>query len=147
VYLDGPHGSFSIDLNQAPGYGFIAAGVGITPIYSMISTMCLREDVRPVVLFYANKDWESITFREQLRELEEYMANLRVVHVLKQPPVGWRGEKGRVTADVLARHLPRQYRSFEFFICGAPPMMDATEAALLELGVDGYRIHSERFGM
>jgi predicted ferric reductase len=147
VQLDGPHGSFSIDLHQAPGYVFVAGGVGITPIYSMIATMCLREDARPAILFYTNPDWESITFREQLDELAGYMANLTVVHVLKHAPQGWRGETGRLNADVLRRGLPRQYRTFEYFICAAEQMMDAVEEALLELGVSDYRIHSERFGM
>jgi len=147
VSLDGPHGSFSIDLHQAPGYVFVAGGVGITPIYSMIATMCLREDTRPAVLFYYNPDWESITFREQLDELAGYMANLTVVHVLKHPPPGWHGPSGRINADVLRRGLPRQYRTFDYFICAAEPMMDAVEEALLELGVADYRIHSERFGM
>ena len=147
VYMDGPHGSFSIDLHQAPGYVFIAGGVGITPVYSMISTMCLREDARPAILFYTNPDWESVTFREQLDELTGYMANLRVVHVLKHPPPGWRGRSGRITAELLRSELPRQYRSFEYFICAGEAMMDAVEEALLELGVSDYRIHSERFGM
>src|SRR5215469_1503450 len=66
VHLDGPHGSFSMDLHQGPGYVFVAGGVGITPIYSMIATMFLREDTRPAILFYTNPDFESITFREQL---------------------------------------------------------------------------------
>jgi len=147
VHLDGPHGSFSMDLHQAPGYVFVAGGVGITPIYSMIATMFLREDIRPVTIFYTNPDWESVTFREQLDELSGYMPNLRVVHVLKQPPPGWQGPSGRLDADVLARYLPRQYQTFEYFICASPAMMDAVEEALLELGVSDYRIHSERFGM
>ena len=146
VYLDGPHGSFSIDLHEAPGYVFVAGGVGITPIYSMISTMCLREDTRPAILFYANQDWESVTFRDQLDELTSYMANLSVVHVLKHPPPGWQGPAGHLTVDVLRRGLPRRHRSFEYFVCAPESMMNATEQALLELGVCGYRIHSERFG-
>jgi predicted ferric reductase len=146
VHLDGPHGSFSIDLHQAPGYVFLAGGVGIAPIYSMIATMCLREDSRPALLFYANADWESVTFREQLDELEAYMPNLRVVHVLKHAPPGWRVPAGRLDADVLGRYLPRQYRSFEYFLCGSEAMMDAAEEALLRLGVSDYRIHGERFG-
>jgi len=147
VHLDGPHGSFSIDLHQAPGYVFVAGGVGITPVYSMIATMFIRDDTRPAVLFYTNPDWESITFREQLEELQTYMPNLRVVHVLKNPPPGWGGPTGRLTADLLARCLPRQFPTFEYFLCAAEAMMDAVEAALLELGVSDYRIHSERFGM
>jgi GTP-binding protein LepA len=57
------------------------------------------------------------------------------------------GEVGYVTADLLSRHLPRGYRRFQFFICGPDPMMDAAEAALVELGVPGERVHTERFGM
>ncbi len=147
VYLDGPYGAFSIDMNQAPGYVFIAGGVGITPMFSMISTMCMREDTRPAILFYANPDWDSITFREQLDELSTYMTNLRVVHVLKSPPPGWRGETGRITTAVLERSLPRQHQSFVYFVCAAEAMMDEVEGMLLELGVPDYRIHAERFGM
>lgn len=147
IHLDGPYGSFSMDVNQAPGYVFIAGGVGITPLYSMIATMCLREDTRPVTLFYANSDWESVTFREQLEEVAMYMPNLRLVHVLKNPPEGWTGETGRITADVLLRHLPRQYRSFDCFICAGEAMMDACEEALVEIGVPDYQIHTERFNV
>src|ERR671937_1683880 len=77
VYLDGPHGGFSIDLHEGPGYVFIAAGVGITPVFSMLGTMCVREDPRPVTLLYANRDWDSIIFREQLDELSLYMPRTR----------------------------------------------------------------------
>jgi predicted ferric reductase len=147
VHMDGPHGSFSIDLHQAPGYVFVAGGVGITPIFSMITTMFLREDTRPAILFYANQDWESITFREQLEELEMHMPGLRLVHVLKNPPPWWRGESGRLDAEVLARQLPRQFRSFEYFLCAAEAMMNAVEEVLIGLGVSDYRLHSERFGM
>jgi predicted ferric reductase len=148
VYLDGPHGEFSIDLHQAPGYVFVAGGVGITPLYSMISTMCVREDVRPAILFYVNIDWDSVIFREQLEELTLYMSNLRVVYVLRRPSAGWLGEAGRITAHMLHRHLPKnQYLSYEYFVCGPAPLMDTTEDALSLLGVPPERIHSERFAM
>ena len=148
VYLDGPHGEFSMDLYQAPGYVFVAGGVGITPLYSMISTMCVREDVRPAILFYANNDWDSVIFREQLEELTLYMSNLRIVYVLRRPPSSWQGESGRITPHMLHRHLPRkQYLLYEYFICGPEPLMDNAEEALSLLGVPHERIHSERFGM
>ena len=69
----------------------------------MLGTMCVREDVRPTTLLYANRDWESIIFREQLDELALYMPSLTVVHVLQHPPSGWTGESGRVTPDLVAR--------------------------------------------
>jgi predicted ferric reductase len=148
IYLDGPHGAFSMDLHQAEGYGFIAAGVGITPLFSMLSTMCVRGDVRPVILVYVNRDWDTVIFREQLDEMALDMPNLRVVHVLRKPPLGWRGERGRLNADLLRRHLPdRQYRRFAYFICGPEALMDDAEDALLAIGVPSEQVHSERFAM
>jgi predicted ferric reductase len=137
VYVDGPHGVFSIDQDEGPGFGLIAGGVGIAGLISMVRTMADREDVRPVVLFYANRAWDGVAFREELEALKDRL-NLAVVHVL---------EPDYVTAEVLERHLPPGYRRFQFFICGPDPMMDAAEAALLGLGVPPERVHTERFDM
>jgi predicted ferric reductase len=146
VYVDGPHGVFSMDQDEGPGFGFVAGGVGIAGLISMVRTMADRRDVRPAVLFYANGDWDGVAFREELEQLEERL-DLTVVHVLERPPEGWTGETGYVTAKVLARHLPRGYKRFQFFICGPDPMMDAAEAALVRLGVPPERVHTERFDM
>jgi predicted ferric reductase len=147
VYVDGPHGVFSIDQDEGPGFGLIAGGVGIAGLISMLRTMADRGDVRPVVLFYANRAWEGVAFREELEQLEDRLACLSVVHVLEQPPDGWTGESGYITAEILARHLPPGGRRFQFFICGPDPMMDAAEAALIAMDVPPERVHTERFDM
>jgi predicted ferric reductase len=146
VYVDGPHGVFSMDQDEGPGFGFIAGGVGISGLLSMLRTMADRDDVRPAILVYANRDWDGVAFRDELERLERRM-NLTVVHVLERPPANWTGETGFITAERLSRHLPRGYRRFQFFICGPAPMMDAAEAALVELGVPDERVHTERFDM
>jgi predicted ferric reductase len=146
LWLDGPHGVFSMDREQAMGYVFIGGGVGITPLYSMLQTMIEREDVRPVLLFYGGRHWEDLTFREELDELRNHL-NLQVIYVLEDPPEGWQGETGYVTAEVLRRYLPKQYKRFVYFICGPDPMMDAMEEALPALGVPRENVQTERFSM
>jgi predicted ferric reductase len=146
VWLDGPHGVFSMDRAQAMGYVFVGGGIGITPLYSMLQTMVEREDVRPVLLFYGGGDWEDLTFREELDELSRQM-NLEIVYLLTTPPEGWEGETGYVTAEVLSRYLPKQYKRFVYFVCGPGPMMDAMEEALPKLGVPPENVQTERFDM
>ncbi|HEU6443785.1 MAG TPA: ferric reductase-like transmembrane domain-containing protein [Gaiellaceae bacterium] len=146
AYVDGPYGVLSIDRFEGPGFAFIAGGVGITPIISMLRTMADREDLRPTVLIYANGEWDAVTFREELADLAQ-TPNLRVVHVLERPPDGWTGEVGYVTAELLQRHLPPQYRRFQFFVCGPVPMIAAVERALHAIEVPGERVHSERFDL
>jgi len=146
AYVDGPHGVFSIDQDEGFGFGLIAGGVGIAGLISMLRTMADRGDVRPVLLFYGNREWGEVAFREELGRLRDRL-DLTLVHVLEQPPAEWRGETGYITADLLGRHLPRFYERFQYFICGPNPMMDAVAVALAELGVSAERIHTERFDM
>jgi predicted ferric reductase len=143
VYIDGPYGAFTIG-NPADMHVLIAGGVGITPMTSMIRTLADRGDPRPVILLYGSKDWESITFREELETLKARLT-LTVVHVLADPPPGWTGERGFITAEMFKRHLPPPYADHEYFICGPNVMMDAIEAALGEMKVPMSKYHSERY--
>jgi predicted ferric reductase len=146
IWLDGPHGVFTADSLQGPGYVLIAGGVGITPYFSMCLTFSEREDMRPVVLFYAGGTAEGLTFKDQLDALESRM-NLKVVYVLGKPDKGWTGETGYITADLLKRYLPHDFQRMQYFVCGPPPMMDAMEKILPEIGVPEDLIHTERFDM
>ena len=149
VYVDGPYGAFSIDRHaHAPGFVFIAGGIGITPFVSMLRAMQQRGDRRPVTLFYANKTLEGATFFEEIEQMVSKMP-LKLVHVVEAPPEPWKGETGFVTADVLRRHLPDDLAANprEFFICGPAPMMNAVERALERLGIPAGDIHSERFDL
>ena len=143
VYLDGPYGAFTIG-NPADMHVLIAGGIGITPMVSMIRTLADRGDKRPLTLIYGSKDWESVTFREELEALQKRI-DLTVVHVLSQPPEGWAGEQGYISAEVFKRHLPPGYADHEYFICGPNVMMDAIEAALGEMKVPLSKYHSERY--
>lgn len=144
VYLDGPYGAFTLDRYVAPGYVFIAGGIGITPIMSMVRTMADRNDLRPIILFYANKTLDGATYREELDELQNRL-RLNVIHVLAEAPEGWEGESGFISAPLMARYLPEGRMQYEYFICGPPPMMNAVENALGQLGVPPEKLHSERF--
>jgi predicted ferric reductase len=143
VYLDGPYGAFTIG-HPADMHVLIAGGIGVTPMMSMIRTLADRGDMRPVILLYASKDWDSITFREDLESLKARL-NLTVVYVLQNPPTGWTGEQGYITAEMFKRRLPPPYETHEYFICGPDVMMDAIETALKELGVPLSKYHSERY--
>lgn len=149
VFVDGPFGSFSVDRHpHAKEFVFIAGGVGITPVMSMLRTLADRKDERKLTLIYANKDWDQITFRDELEQLKNKL-NLNIVHVLEKPPVDWTGEKGFINQAILLKSLPdfKQRNRMEIFICGPAPMMNAVEKTLDKLGVWAGDFHSERFDL
>ncbi|QSB12821.1 ferric reductase-like transmembrane domain-containing protein [Natronosporangium hydrolyticum] len=143
VYLDGPYGAFTMG-NPADMHVLVAGGIGITPMMSMLRTLADRGDRRPVMLLYGAKDWQSITFREELEELTGRL-DLTTVYVLEDPPANWQGERGFINAEIFQRHLTPPYAEHEYFICGPEPMMDAVESALAELKVPKSKYHSERY--
>lgn len=146
IWVDGPYGVFSLDQEQGPGYVLIGGGIGITPFRSMCETLAAREDNRPVILFYCSQDYDDLTFREEIEQLGKKM-NLKVVYVLERPGKDWRGEEGHLTAEMILRHLPGQYKRFQYFICGPPHLMDAMERVLPRIGVAAESIHTERFDL
>jgi len=149
VYVDGPYGAFSVDRHpHSKGFVFIAGGIGITPIMSMLRTLADRGDPRPVTLIYANKTLEAATFLEEIERLPSKL-QINVIHVLEAPPEGWKGEKGFINTDILKMHLCTFYKpnDVEIFVCGPGPMMNAVEVALIKIGVVMGDFHSERFDL
>ncbi|MEX1257466.1 MAG: ferric reductase-like transmembrane domain-containing protein [Gemmatimonadota bacterium] len=147
AYVDGPYGAFSIDrCPEAAGYVFIAGGIGVAPIVSMLRALADRGDTRPHRLFQAHSRLDRVPLGEAVAELEKCM-DLRVVHVLEDPPEGWAGERGWITREMLDRHLPTERRDLEYFVCGPVPMNRAVGRYLRELGIPTSRIHTELFDL
>lgn len=146
AWLDGPHGSFSTDLHPAPGYLFLAGGIGISPILSMLLTLADRGDRRPHALLYACSRWDRVAYRDEVEAVATQL-DLEVVFVLEEPPEGWAGPSGWLTRELIEPRLatpggePR-----DVFLCGPLPMMSALEALLIDdCRVPDERVHRERF--
>ncbi|WP_416311573.1 2Fe-2S iron-sulfur cluster-binding protein [Pseudomonas sp. W03] len=112
-------------------------GSGITPVFSILREALAHRDCR-IRLVYANRDTDSVIFRDALRRLvSEHGERLQVIHVLDNL-------QGFLAASDV-RHLLRGWEEAECFICGPGPFMDTVESTLLREGVDSAHIHVERF--
>lgn len=147
AWLEGPYGVFTYAPGQSPqGAVFVAGGVGITPVMGILRTARDCSAREPLWLIYASKDWDSVIFREELKELEGSL-DLTVVHVLDEPDDDWGGERGKIDQALLRRHLPDDLAVLPCYLCGPEPMADSVEPALFDLGVPAKNLYSERFDM
>ena len=149
VFVDGPYGYYSIDrYPETSRIVFIPGGIGVTPIMSMMRTMADRGDKRPITLFYSNQEWDTLTFREEVEDLQKKL-NVQVVITIERPPQDWQGEKGFLNSTILNKYLPPEWKSkgTEVFLCGPAPMMNAVEKALLASGFEENQVHTERFAL
>ena len=101
-----PTGNFHLNSSQThkKSYVLIAAGSGITPIISIAKSVLNDEPDSDVILFYGNKGFGSIIFREEIEGLKnKFMNRLRVVHILSRESLGNSIQKGRIDSDKLKK--------------------------------------------
>ncbi|TDD42537.1 ferredoxin--NADP reductase [Saccharopolyspora elongata] len=116
----------------------VAAGSGITPVLSILKS-ALRAGRGRITLLYANRDENSVIFRDELQTLglDEHGDRLTVLHWLESV-------QGLPTAAGL-RELLRPYADRETFVCGPKVFMDMVLESLTALGGPPKRVHIERF--
>ncbi len=143
VTIAGPAGRFRVPATVRK-VAFLAGGVGITPVISMLRSWA-EEGGGPdsVVLFYGNREQGCVPFAEELAALGT--GTLDVVRVLEAPPEEWAGERGLITPETVRRHIDPA-GGWLFAVAGPPVMVSAMEACLDELGVPGEHRLVERFG-
>ncbi|HVE96866.1 MAG TPA: ferric reductase-like transmembrane domain-containing protein [Pseudonocardiaceae bacterium] len=148
VWVDGPHGAFSVDLKCSTGLVLIAGGVGITPMMSMLRTLAHRRDRRPHRLVVAARTIDELLFRGELRVLKERL-DLTVVELVRQPPQGWTGASGAIDEELLTALLPGKFRrnQLDYFLCGPPALVIDVLTVLDSLDVPRPRIHTEQFDL
>ncbi len=146
-----PTGNFH--LNSSPthkkSYVLIAAGSGITPIISIAKSVLNDEPDSDVTLFYGNKGFASIIFREEIEGLKnKFMNRLRVVHILSRESLGNSIQKGRIDSD----KLQKLHKAFlenttidEVFVCGPEEMIHSVKENFAPYVSDAKNIHFELF--
>ncbi len=127
----------------------IAAGSGITPVLSHVTTVLEEEPGSQVTLVYGNRRTSSIMFLEELEDLKNrYLGRFQLVTVLSREPQGvellsGRLDRERITA-ILQAFAPTDTVD-EWYLCGPHGMVTAAQEVLEEAGVDGRHVHHEVF--
>lgn len=131
-----PGGVFVLRASAAPLCLF-AGGSGITPVISLLKS-ALATTQRRAKLVYANRDRDSVIFRDELTALARaYGDRLTLVHHLDR-------EQGFLVPAQVKAHVAG-FEASDFYLCGPGPFMDVVEATLLGCDVPTGRIAIERF--
>jgi ring-1,2-phenylacetyl-CoA epoxidase subunit PaaE len=126
-----------------------AAGSGITPILSILATTLEQQPESKFTLVYGNRRMDSVMFNESLQDLKDrYPNRLTLIHVLSRQAQEVPLLEGRIddakVKEIVSSLLPAASMD-EVFICGPEAMIEATEKALIEVGVPARNIRTERF--
>lgn len=138
LHIAPPEGRFVLTSTDRDFVTF-AGGSGITPVFSLVHT-ALATTTRRARLYYANRNRESIIFRDALSSLTDVHAGrLEVHHHLDDVD-------GVVSPQQIADFIAAGSQSdTDYYICGPAPFMDTVERVLLDTGVPKQQLHLERF--
>ncbi|WNC91870.1 pyridoxamine 5'-phosphate oxidase family protein [Paraburkholderia sp. FT54] len=145
-----PRGAFIYDEDSPRPAVFISAGIGITPMMSMVRhalAASRSEDARAKRLFFfhgARSDRER-PFSAQLKELAARDSALSL-HLFDSVADGLAQgvSVGRVSIDALKRVLP--FDDYDFYLCGPVQFMRDLYEGLRGLNIADERIRFESFG-
>lgn len=137
AWIGRPMGNFTLKARKSDRIAFLAGGIGITPVKSILRS--LSETGRPegldITLFYSNRNEERIVFRQVLEELAQKHSFLKIVHTLtdlsEEEKRNWKGETGYINAEMVKRHLG-ETGGTTFFVVGPPAFNQAMRKMLLE---------------
>lgn len=146
-----PVGEFTIDIDpDEPRKAVaIAAGSGITPVLSLISSSLEMEPLSSWTLLYGNRTANSVMFLDELEGLKDrFHPRLQLFHILSREGSDVPLLSGRIDAEKITTIHDRLLGSEPvdgWYLCGPYDMvMDARET-LIALGVEERRIHDELF--
>lgn len=127
----------------------VAAGSGITPVLSLVTTALEEEPRSRVTLLYGNRRTGSIMFLEELEDLKNrYTDRFQLVNVLSReaPDVElFSGRLDRDRLELILKALAPIETVDEWYLCGPMGMVLGAQELLQDNGVDPHHVHHEIF--
>lgn len=146
ILVSPPYGEFTTALDAARPLVLLSAGVGITPMMSMVAALAAKGSRREILFAHAARNGSHVALRRHLVHATTQLPHLRVATFLETPTGAEREGTGDTFAgrmDISRLTLPADA---DYLLCGPVPFMQTQWRALRDAGVPAERLHREVFG-
>jgi ferredoxin-NADP reductase len=141
-----PRGSFTLHRDITRPAVFLAGGIGITPIRSILQSATQERLPHKLYLFYSNREADDAAFIEELQSMAAQNPNFTLVPTITaHKTIAWPYEKGHINREMLARHLLGLNGPI-YYIAGPSGMVTAMSELLKSSGVNEDDMRTEEFG-
>src|ERR1700758_367475 len=143
--VSSPRGSFILESGERPVV-LLSAGIGSTPVLTMLEALAAARSTREVLWLYAARDREHHPFAAEVRRLMLALTNGRSYVCYSRP-----GSRDKMGEDFhTTGHLSPSVldevgvpREADVYLCGPTRFMADLKEALATLGLAAERIHVE----
>lgn len=131
--LRGPFGNgFSFEQLQGKDLIFIAGGMGIAPLRSLLKTILSKKDNKfgNITLLYGSRNSREMLYKN---DLKNWSKSIKALLTVDKPEAGWKGNVGVVTQ--LLNQIKINPPATKAILCGPEIMMHFAALKLTELGM------------
>jgi ferredoxin-NADP reductase len=125
---------------------FLAGGIGITPIRSILKQAAQESLPHRLYLFYSNREADDAAFHEEFEDMSIQNPNFLLISTLTgHRTLAWPYEKGHINREMLMRYL-LGLKGPIYYIAGPSGMVAAMTDLLRSSGVSDDDVKTEEFG-
>jgi ferredoxin-NADP reductase len=141
-----PRGVFTLHGDISRPAVFLAGGIGITPIRSIIQQAAQERLPHKLYLFYSNREADDAAFMEEFQDMTAQHTNFLLIStVTAHRSLSWPYEKGHIDREMLRRYLIG-LKGPVYYIAGPSGMVTAMIDLLHSSGVSDDDMKTEEFG-
>jgi ferredoxin-NADP reductase len=139
--LSAADGDFVLPAERPERLLLISGGSGITPVMSMLRTLCDEGHAGAVTFVHYAPTRDDVIYRSELGEIAARHANVRLVHAYTRETGG--ALSGHLCRERLGAVAPNTARA-EAYVCGPPGLIESARRMWAEDGIEQL-LHIESF--
>lgn len=147
--IQGPFGNFVYDQGYDKEAVMFAAGIGVTPLMSMIRFATEKKLPNKLKLYYSVRNAEEAVFITELTDLQHQNPNFELIFIVSSGDLnGFPSQlalKGKVTSEHIHEAVNKLPQLTTYFICGTAKFMRHIDQHLVSNGVSSQQIFTESF--
>lgn len=139
VTISEPMGDFVLPKDPSVPIVFVAGGIGITPVRSMVKFLHDNQAHRTMHLIYGATTVDDLAFRDIFADY-----GLPTDIFLTDPPRRWDGQTGRLTADAILEHAPNVDNKF-YYLSGPEILVEELVDQMKQADIPSSRLVTDYF--
>lgn len=144
VRVSGPLGTAYLRTKHEGPMLCVAGGTGLAPILAIVRGAIAAGMNNPIHLYFGVRSPQDIYGLEQLQALQAAQPVLKVEVVVTTDDDPASGHKTGLVTDAIARDIP-DFDGWRAYVCGAPPMVEATAALLKQRRIEEHHVYADAF--
>lgn len=124
---------------------FVAGGIGITPVRSILKQAEHDKSTRNFTLLYANRFIKDVAFEEEMKNIAiPHFRHITVLSKSEDPCAPDNDERGYICTETIRKYI-EDISGCLYYIVGSPQFSGAIEKILIDLGVPKEQRHMDPF--